>query len=597
MAKEVEHPPAARLAFRVGVVGHRPNRLTNADESLLRLRLRDVFERVHEAVRRSRADTAGAYAKDAPSLRVVSALAEGADQLAVQEALALGWELQAPLPFLREEYERDFITGESRDAFRALLESAQTTAVLELDGSREDAPGAYEAVGRMVIRQCDVLVAIWDGEPAAGAGGTTQMIGEALSLGMTVVWIKARVPHEVSLLSLSEEGTRQAQSVELLADHVRQRLAPPAVPKNEIGAEQFLNERRPVWTLGWLFTLFCNIVAFEWRPLVMRLPDFTEATRQEWRGVWPQAPAVPAIETQLDRHFLRHFAWADKLANAYANIYRTSFLSNYLLAAVAVTLALMPYGFHLTARSVPEIALIASEFIVIVFIISMTGLGSYRRLHERWIEYRLLAEQLRDLIFLAPLGRTTPAFRIPAYAVHDDPRNTWVSWHFRSIVRAAGMMSFRMDAAGMNWYREFLANELADQTRYHERTAERSDKIGTRLHYLAAGLFVLTAIIVFVHIFDGRIGNWGTVASAAIPAFGAAIAGILGQAEFHRIRKRSGALEQGLAGLSQILKAEGGKTPRSLVLGQIAESMADVMTADVLDWRTVFRERPLTLPS
>jgi hypothetical protein len=154
----------------------------------------------------------------------------------------------------------------------------------------------------------------------------------------------------------------------------------------------------------------------------------------------------------------------------------------------------------------------------------------------------------------------------------------------------------------MNWYHEFLANELADQTRYHERTAERSDKIGTRLHYLAAGLFVFTAIIVFVHIFFVHIvyqsaGRWATVASAAIPAFGAAIAGILGQAEFHRIRKRSGALEQGLAGLWQILKAEGGKTPRSLVLGEIAESMADVMTADVLDWRTVFRERPLTLPS
>ena len=68
-------------------------------------------------------------------LRVISPLAEGADRLVAKEAIALGFELQCPLPFTREEYQRDFESAQSRQEFCALI--ALATAVLELDGSRE----------------------------------------------------------------------------------------------------------------------------------------------------------------------------------------------------------------------------------------------------------------------------------------------------------------------------------------------------------------------------------------------------------------------------------------------------------------------------
>jgi hypothetical protein len=129
------HPPRPRLAVRVGVTGHRLNRLTQADEPLLRMKIREVLERVRQTAQEVLAAADSPYAPGLAVLRVISPLAEGADRIAAQEAVELGFELQCPLPFDRDEYEKDFSARESRDEYRAMLKKA--TAVLELDGSRE----------------------------------------------------------------------------------------------------------------------------------------------------------------------------------------------------------------------------------------------------------------------------------------------------------------------------------------------------------------------------------------------------------------------------------------------------------------------------
>lgn len=164
------------MTVHIGVTGHREERLRQA--GLLEAPLR---ERIRQALL-----TVQAKAGEA-TLRVVSPLAEGADRLVAEEALKLNFELQCPLPFRREEYEKDFQTPESRERFQALL--ARASAVQELDGSRAARAAAYEAVGRAVLRQCDVLIAVWDGQPPRSRGGTGQIVEEALALEIPVLWI------------------------------------------------------------------------------------------------------------------------------------------------------------------------------------------------------------------------------------------------------------------------------------------------------------------------------------------------------------------------------------------------------------------------
>ena len=60
--------------------------------------------------------------------------------------------------------------------------------------------------------------------------------------------------------------------------------------------------------------------------------------------------------------------------------------------------------------------------------------------HERWTEYRLLAELIRELRFLVPLGGGKPLPRIPAHlAVYGDPARTWMYWYVRAIAREIGI--------------------------------------------------------------------------------------------------------------------------------------------------------------
>ena len=160
-----EHPPRPRLALRIGVTGHRPNKL-GADPAAVAAAVHTALGAIKAAVLdvHARAETIGCYRHDSPLLRVVSPLAEGADRIVASEGGKLGFELQVVLPFAQQDYERDFATETSKTEFRELL--AKSTATLTLDGNRGiplERDRAYRDCGLMVLRQCDVLIAIWDG--------------------------------------------------------------------------------------------------------------------------------------------------------------------------------------------------------------------------------------------------------------------------------------------------------------------------------------------------------------------------------------------------------------------------------------------------
>jgi len=188
--------PKPRLTARVGVTGHRPERLVGADAETLRREIRAVLAAAAAKLSALRSQDAArgasAFSAEPPLLRVVSSLAEGADRLVAREARALlpegvDVELVCPLPFAREEYARDF-SPDGRREFEALLAGS---FVFELDGSREGgkADEAYEAAGRAMLDTSDILIAVWDGQGARGRGGTGQIVAEAARRGRPVVWV------------------------------------------------------------------------------------------------------------------------------------------------------------------------------------------------------------------------------------------------------------------------------------------------------------------------------------------------------------------------------------------------------------------------
>ncbi len=120
---------------------------------------------------------------------VISALAEGADCLFVEEAthqLNAGLVVVLPLPV--ENYLGDFHNATNKATFNKLLDKAQKIIVIEPQTSKEK---AYLAAGAYIVENCDVLVAIWDGQKAQGLGGTGDIVALARRKALPLAWIQA----------------------------------------------------------------------------------------------------------------------------------------------------------------------------------------------------------------------------------------------------------------------------------------------------------------------------------------------------------------------------------------------------------------------
>ncbi len=118
--------------------------------------------------------------------QLYSSLAEGADRLAARHALELlDVELIVPLPMKKE----DLLSGSSEDSKKEFLELlALASRIIEMPTGSTPA-GAYESAGRFILEHIDVLIALWDGRPPKGPGGTGQMVAEARARGIPLVWI------------------------------------------------------------------------------------------------------------------------------------------------------------------------------------------------------------------------------------------------------------------------------------------------------------------------------------------------------------------------------------------------------------------------
>lgn len=111
-------------------------------------------------------------------------IADGADTLFAQALLDVGGVLIAVVP--AERY-RDGLPTEHHPTYDELL--ARAAEVIQLDHV-ESTSDAHMAASLRMLDGADELLAVWDGQPARGYGGTADVVDAARSRGIpvTVVW-------------------------------------------------------------------------------------------------------------------------------------------------------------------------------------------------------------------------------------------------------------------------------------------------------------------------------------------------------------------------------------------------------------------------
>jgi hypothetical protein len=176
--------------IRIGVTGHRKLDDPAAVQAAVKRALDAEIENLFPPESRLNSTSV--------RFRVLSPLAEGADRVVARAVLTYpGAQLDVVLPLTVEDYLEDFETQESKNEFRDLLAQCKQPVSLRTRLIREDLSDpagraelrrdAYSQVGQYVVDHCDVLIAVWDGQPARGRGGTAEIVQYAQEQNRPVI--------------------------------------------------------------------------------------------------------------------------------------------------------------------------------------------------------------------------------------------------------------------------------------------------------------------------------------------------------------------------------------------------------------------------
>jgi hypothetical protein len=117
----------------------------------------------------------------------VSSVAAGGDLIFAESCIQLGLPLRILLPMPKQQFRDDF----DPPTWERVEEVLRRAMSVEVTGGEQDRDARYYECGIETVLQSRFLVALWDGEPSRGLGGTEQIVSFAKIEGRPVVWINS----------------------------------------------------------------------------------------------------------------------------------------------------------------------------------------------------------------------------------------------------------------------------------------------------------------------------------------------------------------------------------------------------------------------
>ena len=272
------------------------------------------------------------------------------------------------------------------------------------------------AAARATVAHCDMLIAVWDGRPPRGRGGTAEVVDLAVAAG------HASHPHS------GRRGGADDPAVERVRPQCRdpQRRRPrrpPAVRGRIAGAaaERGADPAARSPTSAFSTTGSSpkrrggsaggSNIRCCWRSpgsagsaaAIGANPNAPRRSTPNGSAYSPDCSDWHGITASLDL-LEQAYGWSDRLAGYYAQNFRSGHIFNFILAAERG--AARPVV--LRAAGVQDCSWRSVEFVVALAVIFNTRFGVSHEWHRRWLDYRQLAERLRPLRSLKLLGVAAP---------------------------------------------------------------------------------------------------------------------------------------------------------------------------------------------
>lgn len=392
---------------------------------------------------------------------------------------------------------------------------------------------------------CDVLLALWNGKPAAGQGGTAEIVHYARQKGCPLFWIHTDDPAQATYEPGNGISPRRFQDLD------------------EYNAEQ------------------------------IAISEIEEHKKNEYERLREHAERagfpghdLKAICEQLLPHYVR----ADRLALKYQHRYFRAGSFVYALAAAAVVVVAFQ---ALMLSNWPEIVTLEVAFMIAV--LAIPWLGNRQRWHTKWIDYRFLAERFRSALFIALANVDVATLRPPRHLSLAYSSNDWMVMAFSSVW--SQLPRFRgPDPAAFKALREFLRTAwIQDQIEYHHGTGERHQRRHQRMARTSNVLFALTFVAALLHVFHvgtDIVHRSFALIGIAFPAIAGALGAIRTHREYLRNAKRSSEMQHHLEELKgQMMAAESLESFYPLV-----REAEETMLHENEDWRVAVRFHILETP-
>ena len=597
---DAPRPPRLPFVLSVGVTGHRKEALPAGACADLEERVRAALTLIVDGAVAVRAQEAFFYTDEPPRLLFISPLADGADQIAARVAVELGFELLAVLPFAGAAYRRELADDASRAAFDELI--GRASCVLELPGENGQSMDAYVMTGRATIAHCDLLMAVWDGLPPRGRGGTGEVVELAVVNGTPVVHVPvdSRGPSRLlwsafdpAVVTHRVEKTTERPLDDLhLAMLLTALFAPPADEQERRFLSIFASERIKRMRARIEYPLMLAIAGVaRFNPRRMSESVCAVEIREEWVRYREDCAEAHDIRAPLDL-LQTAYCWSDQLATHFAQTYRSGHIFNFVLGGLAVCMGLAA---NILDRALFELALV--ESVIAAGIILNTRIGVKNEWHRRWLDYRQLAERLRPMRSLKLLGLAAPD---PPGSISNPVPRRWIDWYALGVWRALGCPAGSIDSRrAAELSRAVAQYEIAPQVAYHERHARQIELLDRRLERIAGFFFITTLLVAATVLVGLRVAPdwtnqhdaWFTFFEAGLPALGTAVFGIRFQGDFGGSAVRSQTTANALRHIQAEL-AEGTGLGRA---ADLTEQAARIMYSDLDEWRLINQQQDLDL--
>ena len=246
----------------------------------------------------------------------------------------------------------------------------------------------------------------------------------------------------------------------------------------------------------------------------------------------------------------------------------------------------------------------AVELLLFMTIGGLARLNHRRNWHERWIDYRLLAELCRKQAILSPLGFKLPRSEIMRIAAETSdektvqaPKASWIAWYVEAALRSAPLPDGDSARRKRRVYDLGLAL-VRSQERYHRERSARCEHADRRLGKLGKTCFLATVGLVVVRLVlssSGRLctlSDLSVLSAAMLSAASAAFVALRFYAEFGFLARLSSRMWRLMSYVENELAAIDLNVPlSSLELGRTLESLSISMLQDMAGWAELFRIR------